>query len=58
MDSVVNWAESCIGRKLTEEEIKRVEEDAKRSKEINTGNLEVLKRYGVYSEQHYHKYKP
>ena len=47
MDPVVNWVESCIGRKLTEEEIKRIEENAKRSKEINTGSVEVLKRYGI-----------
>ena len=47
MDSVVNWVESCILRKLTEKEIKRIEEDANRSKEINTGSVEILKRYGI-----------
>lgn len=47
MESVVNWVEACIGRKLNEEEIKRIEEDSKRSKAINTGSVEILKRYGI-----------
>jgi hypothetical protein len=47
MDSVVNWVESCIGRKLTEEEVRRIEIDVKVSKEINTGKTEMLNRYGI-----------
>ena len=44
---IKNFVEQGLNRELTEEEIKRIEEDAKRSKEINTGSVEVLKRYGI-----------
>lgn len=39
--------ENFLKRKPTEEEKERIEEDIRRSKEINTGSTEDLKRYGI-----------
>lgn len=39
--------ENFLKRKPTEEEKKEIEEDIRRSKEINTGSAEDLKRYGI-----------
>lgn len=46
-EDVIEWVENNIGRKLTEEEVGRIEIDAKASKEINTGTVEDLKRHGI-----------
>lgn len=39
--------ENFLKRKPTEEEKKEIEEDIRRSKELNTGSTEALKRYGI-----------